>query len=78
MVAVPSTPIVMTVGTAMGHAVVQVGRDTTSVGVWIDDRFVRRIHIARGPRRVAVPLPIGLRSLRGLGHPFELESNSLV
>ena len=64
MVAVPPTPIVMTLGTAMGHAVVQVGRDTTSVGVWIDDRFVRRIHIARGPRRVAVTLPIGLHSLR--------------
>ncbi len=48
----------------MGHAVVQVGRDTTSVGVWIDGRFVRRIRVVRAPRNLAVPLPIGLHTLR--------------
>jgi len=64
VVAVPPTPVVMTLGTAMGHAVVQVGRETTSLGVWIDDRFVRRIRISRGPGSVAVPLPVGLHSLR--------------
>ena len=64
MLAVPPTPIVMTLGTAMGHAVVQIGRDTTSVGVWIDNRFMRSIAIAPGRRGVAVRLPVGLHSLR--------------
>ena len=48
----------------MGHAVVQVGRDTTGIGVWVDGRFVRRIGVVRGPRRVEVPLPLGLHALR--------------
>ncbi len=48
----------------MGHAVVQVGRDTTALGVWIDGRFVRRVRIPRAPRRVALPLPVGLHVVR--------------
>lgn len=48
----------------MGHAVVRIGRDTTSLGVWIDGRFVRRIRVARAPARVAVPLPVGFHALR--------------
>ena len=55
----------------MGHAVVRVGRDTTSVGVWIDGRFVRRIRVSRAPARIAVRLPTGFHELRlgatGLG-----------
>ncbi len=60
----PPPPVVVTPGTAMGHAVVRVGRDTTSVGVWIDGRFVRRIPVARAPARIAVRLPVGFRELR--------------
>lgn len=71
MVAAPPPPVVMTTGTAMGHAVVQVGRDTTAVGIWIDGRFVRRLRVSRAPRRLAVPLPVGLHALgvraRGAG-----------
>lgn len=48
----------------MGHAVVRVGRDTTALGVWIDGRFVRRLRIARAPRSLAIPLPLGLHTLR--------------
>ena len=59
----PPAPMVMTPGTAMGHAVVQVGRDTTSLGVWIDDRFVRRIPIVARPRDGGAA-PVGLHSVR--------------
>ena len=60
----PPPPVVVTPGTAMGHAVVRVGRDTTSVAVWIDGRFVRRIRVARAPARIVVRLPVGFHGLR--------------
>lgn len=63
MVAAPATPVVMTAGTAMGHAVVRVGRDTSALGIWIDGRFVRRIDITR-PRSVPVVIPWGLHAVR--------------
>ncbi len=64
MLIAPATPVVLTPGTALGHAVVQVGRDTSALGVWVDGRFVRRIRVARAPRRVVVTLPLGLHLLR--------------
>ena len=48
----------------MGQAVVRVGRDTNTLGVWIDGRLVRAVRVARAPGTVAVPLPVGLHSLR--------------
>ena len=67
----PPPPVIVTPGTAMGYAVVRVGRDTTSVATWIDGRFVRRIRVARAPARIAVRLPVGFHEVRlrarGLG-----------
>lgn len=60
----PPPPVVLTPGTAMGHAVVRVGADTTSLGIWIDGRFVRRMPVRRAPARLAVPLPVGFHTLR--------------
>ena len=64
MAALPPAPVIITPGTAMGEAVVAVGRDTKSLGVWLDGKFVRRIAVKRAPARLAVPLPIGLHTLR--------------
>jgi beta-lactamase class A len=47
----------------MGDAVVQVRAGTTSVAVWIDGRFVRRLGVSK-PRRLAVKMPVGLHTLR--------------
>lgn len=60
----PPPPVVVTPGTAMGHAVVRVGRETTSVGVWVDGRFLRRVRVGRAPSRIAVKLPVGFHELR--------------
>jgi len=56
--------VVVTPGTAMGHVVVAVGVGTTSLGVWVDGRFRRRIRVRHAPGRLAVPLPVGLHDLR--------------
>jgi beta-lactamase class A len=54
----------MTSGTAMGHAVVRVGRDTASLGISVDGRFVRRVAVPRSPRSIKVELPWGFHTLR--------------
>lgn len=64
MLAAPPAPVVVTPGTAIGHAVVAVGRNTTALGVWIDGRFVRSIRVPGGPRRLEVTLPPGFHSVR--------------
>jgi beta-lactamase class A len=48
----------------MGHVVVRIGRETTSVGVWVDGRFRRRVQVGRAPARIAVKLPVGFHELR--------------
>ena len=48
----------------MGHAVVRVGKDTTSVGVWVDGRFLRRVRVGRAPSRIAVKLQVGFHEVR--------------
>lgn len=60
----PPPPVLVTPGTAMGHAVVRVGRETTSVGVWVDGRLLRRVGVARAPSRIAVRLPVGFHDVR--------------
>jgi beta-lactamase class A len=48
----------------MGEIVVAVGAGTTSLGVWLDGRFLRAVRVRRAPARLAVPLPVGLHDVR--------------
>ena len=64
MIPPPPPPVLVTPGTAMGHVVVAVGANTTTLGVRVDGRAVRGIRVRRAPARLAVPLPVGLHEVR--------------
>jgi beta-lactamase class A len=63
-VAAPPPPVVAPAAVVYGRIAVRVGPRTTRVRVLADGRPGRARRVARGPRRVSVPLPVGRWSVR--------------
>ncbi len=62
--AAPPTPVITAPAISFGRIAVRVGEGTARVEVQAGGRITARLEVAPGPRRIAVPVPVGVNPVR--------------
>lgn len=62
--AAPAAPVINAPAVGFGHVAVRVGAGTRRLEVQADGAITARVSVAPGPRRVSVPVPVGVNPVR--------------